>query len=1526
MFPVDRLYSGTMDSLERLVTLGERMGYTGDVLQKFVRETQKEEREDRLLTREDQKQKDEREAQRQREEMEHIERLRRLEIEAEARRMEAQAQAEGRHQEDGDNRPEHGTANAPRLPLFNEDKDSLDAYLGRFERYAEGQRWPRGNWATNLSALLSGKALEVYYRLAQVDVTDYDVLKDALLNRFQLTEEGYRSRFFTSRAEVGESAAQFLTRLGSYLQHWVRLSRTEATYEGLSTLFIREAFFEACHRDLQTFLRERRVRGLADVEDAVDSFIRAHGGGISGSGVSNRKTTVRAAANGKSQPNAASHITCYKCGKQGHYKRECRMGGPATSGPTRPGNLARAQERPLNTPGFTCYLCGRPGHIARDCRRFDKPPPHVTAMASGEGSASSACTCQAQHPACFITSLGEAVEEYDQDTIVDRGVTYPVCHQRCSKPIPGRRCCKLPTAFGLLNNHRVEAMRDSGCSGVVVKTELVRPTQYTGRYRLCLMIDGTARKVPVAVVAIDCPYYTGEAEAMVMRTPVYDLIIGNIPGVRGASDPDPDWQPTSLEQSETPEEVGAVTTRGQASKRDKPVRPLIVPEITIPATEKQRDFAKQQRDDITLKGIWKHVVDGTSKPRRTRTAETEFAQRAGILYRIHRQRKGTQVVVTKQVALPQDRRPACLRLAHEAILGGHMGVQKTLNRILAQFYWPGMQGDVSRFCKSCDICQRTIPKGRVTKVPLVEMPTVGIPFQRVAVDLVGPIWPATDRGHQYILTIVDYATRYPEAVPLMKIDTQTVAEALFEVYSRVGFPDEVLTDQGTQFTSAMMREVGRLISIRQLTTTPYHPMCNGLVERFNGTLKTILRRLSKERPCDWDRYLPAVLFAYREVPQESTHFSPFELLYGRHVRGPMTILKELWVKERNNTQEAVTTSYQYVLELRDKIADTCRLAREELQKASHRYKRHFDKKTRPRQLHPGDWALILLPTDHNKLLMQWKGPFKVLQQISKVDYSLELKGKPRTFHLNMLKQYIPRTSKDPSDNQTVNMCASVFEVTASAIVEEGEVDEEQLTELFNPGSGETYRDVHYDPTLTPVQRQELEQLVAEYQEIFTDRPYATTLEEHSIELTTEEPIRQKPYPVPYAMREAVQKEIKAMLDYDVIERTDSPYASPIVLVRKKDGAIRFCIDFRRLNRITIFNGEPMPTAGDIFTKLRQDHYLTKLDLAKGYWQIPMRQEDRAKTAFVTPEGHYQFKRMPFGLVNATATFNRLMRKVLCHVPFADSCVDDVLAHTPDWAEHLNTLRKIFKIFRRVHLTVRPTKCCLGFRELDFIGHRIGGGSIYPQSEKVTQILAAKPPTTKREVRSFLGLVGYYRDFIPQFSTIATPLTELTRKHYANQVDWKPHHQAAFEQLKTATTQEPVLRMPDFARPFILQTDASEHGAGAALLQEYGGVKHPLAYFSRKFSSTERAYSVIEKECLALVWGVRKFQAYLYGVEFSLETDHEPLVFIDTAKYTNSRIMRWALYLQNYRFSIKAVKGKDNVIADYLSRVITNGTV
>ena len=330
----------------------------------------------------------------------------------------------------------------------------------------------------------------------------------------------------------------------------------------------------------------------------------------------------------------------------------------------------------------------------------------------------------------------------------------------------------------------------------------------------------------------------------------------------------------------------AAVTRAQANQ-EKAYKKLNVPEQII---SKDKEAFKQAQDsEPKLNGIRQRVEScRVTVSRGLNRGETKFVLKKAVMYRQFT--KGNKL--TLQLVIPESFREKVLRLAHETLMSGHLGIKKRMDRVLTEFFWPGVCGDVSRFCKSCDICQRTIQKGRVTKVPLGKLPLIDTPFKRVAVDIVGPIEPRSERKSRYILTMIDYATRYPEAVALPGIETERVAEALVEMFSRVGIPDEMLTDCGSQFTAEVMKEVSRLLSLQQITSASYSPICNGLIERFHMTFKQMLRRMCAECPTDWDKYLPALLFAIREVPRESLGFSPFELLYGRNVKSPMGILRE----------------------------------------------------------------------------------------------------------------------------------------------------------------------------------------------------------------------------------------------------------------------------------------------------------------------------------------------------------------------------------------------------------------------------------------------------------------------------------------------------------------------------------------------------------------------------------------------------------------------------------------------------------
>ena len=562
----------------------------------------------------------------------------------------------------------------------------------------------------------------------------------------------------------------------------------------------------------------------------------------------------------------------------------------------------------------------------------------------------------------------------------------------------------------------------------------------------------------------------------------------------------------------------------------------------------------------------------------------------GLIYRQFALRGKT----TSQLVVPSSLTNKVMTLAHESLIKGHLGIRKTIDRVVAEFFWLGICDDVTPFCKSCYICQRTFQKGRVTKVPLGRLPLIDTPFKRVAVDIVGPIEPRWNNRSRYILTMMNYATCYPEAIALTSIETERVADALVEMFSRVSVPDEMLTDCGSQFTSEIMKEVAKLLSLQQLTTSALHAQCNGLVERSHATLKQMLRRMCAERPKDWDRYLPALLFAVREVPQESLGFSPFELLYGRNVRGPMAILRELWTDEVED--EEVRSTYDYVINLRKRLEHTCELAMKNLQKVQGKQKAYYDRREKPCSLKVVDKVLLLLPTDSNKLLLQWWGPFEIVEVLNLVDYHVNVNGYIHTYHANILRLYVERKTE-------ASHCLLLAEVSILLRVEDNdESDEYSLDDCTFPSKKEieTYRDVSISDQLTNQQRNEVRELLAKYPDVLTSIPGRTELLEHDIKLSPAEPVRSKGYPIPYKTREIMESEIDKMIELGVIEPSISPYSSPIVLVPKKDGSVRFCIDFSKLNKVTEFDAEPMQNMEEVINRISGHMFYSQMDLCKGY--------------------------------------------------------------------------------------------------------------------------------------------------------------------------------------------------------------------------------------------------------------------------------------------------------------------------------------
>ena len=391
-------------------------------------------------------------------------------------------------------------------------------------------------------------------------------------------------------------------------------------------------------------------------------------------------------------------------------------------------------------------------------------------------------------------------------------------------------------------------------------------------------------------------------------------------------------------------------------------------------------------------------------------------------------------------------------------------------------------------------------------------------------------------------------------------------------------------------------------------------------------------------------------------------------------------------------------------------------------------------------------------------------------------------------------------------------------------------------------------------------------------------------------------------------------EVRELLELGIIEKSTSPYCSPIVLVPKKGTSKkRLCLDLRELNAITVFDAEPIPDQEEILTKLSGKKYFTKIDLAKGYFQIYIDKKDRPKTAFQTPIGLMQFTRVPFGLVSAPATFARAMREMLGET--AINFFDDILVASETWAEHKKDVRETFQKLEDAGVTVKPSKVYVGFRSLEFLGHIIGEGNLKPTQEKIDSILQIPTPKTKKQVRSLLGTIGYYKKFVPHYATITAPISDFTKGRTKGPITWTDECAKAFDKIRQILSTKPVLKLPITSEKFYVRTDASNVGIGGVLMQMHDKLLHPVAFVSRKLLDRETRYSTIERECLAIIWTLTKLQRYLWGKKFKLETDHKPLAYLQSTTFKNARIMRRSLF----SFDISHTPGEQNMFADFVSR-------
>ena len=702
-----------------------------------------------------------------------------------------------------------------------------------------------------------------------------------------------------------------------------------------------------------------------------------------------------------------------------------------------------------------------------------------------------------------------------------------------------------------------------------------------------------------------------------------------------------------------------------------------------------------------------------------------------------------------------------------------------------------MRKDAAEHCKSFEVCQR-VSKATPRRAPMVPREVLMVPYERVCIDIVGPL-PRSKKGFTFILTYIDVASRWPEAVPLHTATSSAVLGALTSIFSRNGFTRVLISDSGPQFVGKAMTDLCKRFGISKVGSAPYRPQSNGIVERLHGTLIPMVQNFSNTKG-SWCEVLPLTLYFLRLIPSKATGMFPYLITHGWEPTSPSQILYEGWTREglgELDVYQWVTENSERVTTLRDKVV---------LKQVvnSEQRKQLLDKNSSVRKLALGDQVLMRTPGLDGKLVDACEGPYPIVQILTPVMYLLDTnRKKKRVAHINTIKKF---EQKEVEQVKKMTM-----------VLENNDLEGNQELEDTNENVG-----LELLP-LTTKQEGDRDAWLNEFSDIMTELPGTAKGMKFGIDTGDHVPIQQRPYSTLAVLKPGVEEEITWLLDKGFIVPSESLWASPIVTVRKPNGKIRLCVDFKRINAITKPALFFMPRVEEIVEDVVQSKFISTMDLAKSYYQVLMEPKDQEMTAFVCHAGHFQFTRMPFGVRNAPSMFQKLMDKVLKAVKgYAQAYIDDIVVFSSSWEDHVRHVRQVLKLLKQAGLTVNPEKCRWGGTKLRFLGHIVGNGALAIPEDRAKAIELYVRPYTKRGLRTFLGSVSYYRKFIDKLAEQTTILTPATSKLAPQKVKWTKCREVAFSTICEFLCKQSTLTIPLPSDTFSVATDDSALGLGGVL--------------------------------------------------------------------------------------------------------------
>ena len=884
----------------------------------------------------------------------------------------------------------------------------VDKYFILFERVANTLKWPRHVWPLLLQCVFTGKAQDAYASLSPELSLDYAKVKAAVLRAYELVPEAYRQKFRRFKKTDSQTYVEFGRDKEVMFDRWCQ-SQNVTDFAGLRDLLLLEDFKNCLPDKISTYINEQKVRKVSDAAVLADEYLLLH-----------RDTFVKPHLSfDRGVPAAKPYALPVKSNFRGEIRADRR-------------EVVDAKDRPV------CFYCKKSGHTISHCFALNKwngSPKAVNLMKT-------ALLPEQQFLPIKPISVKPDLDVYAP--FIMKGFV------SLSEGDP-----KVP----------VTILRDSAASQSVI-LEGVLPFSDKSSVNSEALVRGFGMQfvgVPLHAIHLDTELVNGRVVVGVRpQFPIegVSFILGNdLAGGKVLLNP----EVTAVPLSEHPDDLEqrfpevfsvcavtrAMSTRqkqglpddgGEVELADSfladsdilaslsavsspaPSLSVLTPVASAFSSPEMEPSSKvcmsrgqlmvEQKHDLSLASCFDTVVPADEVEKMS----TGYFLKDGVLVRKwippHLSAQDDWGVVT-QIIVPKTHRYEILKLAHDNPLAGHLGVNKTYDRVLRCFFWPGLKRDVQQYCKTCHFCQISgKPNQTIPPFPLYPIPVVTEPFERVIVDCVGPL-PRTKSGNKFLLTIMCSATRFPEAIPLRNITTKNVVKALLKFFSVFGLPRIIQTDQGSNFMSRIFAQVMKQLDVTHCCSSAYHPESQGAIERFHQTLKSMLRTYCLESSKDWDEGVHLLLFATCEVVQESLGFSPAELVFAHTVRGPLKLLQEKWLG--NDTSQNL---FDFVSNFRFKLHRACELAKQNLSVAQTKMKRWFDSDAKSRSFSPGDKVLVLLPIPGSALQARFGGPYVVQRKVSDRDYIVatpDRRRQSRLCHINMLKPYLDREA-DPQSS------------------------------------------------------------------------------------------------------------------------------------------------------------------------------------------------------------------------------------------------------------------------------------------------------------------------------------------------------------------------------------------------------------------------------------------------------------------------------------------------------------------------------